>query len=341
MMNQGVRVYDVKACPLCSNEGVPLYQGLQDRLFGAPGTWSLMRCSKCELIWLTPHPLPDDISKLYAEYYTHQPEDSSKKRMANLRKAVKTSILQSSFGYSVDAHGGPMVRILSQIGPLREIVGGSVMWLKASDRGRLLDVGCGNGRFLAQMRDLGWEVMGIEPDPKAVSIAKEHFGLEVFQGTLEEAGFPDSSFDAIAMNHVIEHVPDPIGLLAECRRVLKPGGKLVVVTPNIQSLGRRLFGEHWRGWEVPRHLFLFSPKSLRACAERAGFVVQNLRTTSKGARWIWAASRLIRRDGRLPGGLVWRLGLWLRLEGLAFWAAEYTLCRVGRFGEEVVLVATK
>ena len=212
---------------------------------------------------------------------------------------------------------------------------------KAGDRGRLLDVGCGNGRFLAQMRKLGWEVVGVEPDPEAVRIAKERFGLEVFQGTLEEAGFPDNSFDAITMNHVIEHVPDPIRLLAECRRVLKPGGKLVVVTPNIWSLGRRLFGEHWRGWEVPRHLFLFSPKSLRTCAERAGLVVQNLRTTSKGARFIWAASWLIRRDGKLPGGSPQRVGLWLRLEGLAFWAVEYMLCRVGPFGEEIVVEAVK
>ena len=143
------------------------------------------------------------------------------------------------------------------------------------------------------------------------------------------------------MNHVIEHVLDPVGMLAECCRVLKPGGKLVVVTPNIWSLGRRLFGEHWRGWEVPRHLFLFSPKSLRTCAERAGFVVQNLRTTSKGARFIWAANRLIQRDGKLPGGSPQRPGLRVRLEGLAFWVIEYMLCRVGPFGEEIVLEAVK
>ncbi len=289
-VNEGISVKGVKVCLLCGNEGVPLYQDLRDRFFGAPSIWSLMQCPKCELVWLNPQPVMSDIDKLYAGYYTHQLVDSSKKKLASLRKAVKARILQDQFGYPVNAQGGLLSQILSWIGPLKEIVGGSIMYLKASERAHLLDVGCGNGRFLVQMRELGWEVMGVEPDSEAVRIAKERFGLDVFQGTLEEVKFPDNSFDAITMNHVIEHVPDPIGLLAECRRILKPVGKLVMVTPNIQSLGRCLFDEYWRGWEVSHHLVLFSPKSLRACAEWAGLGVRSLWTISKGARFIWTAS---------------------------------------------------
>jgi len=92
--------------PIVQHEGVLLYQGLRDRLFGAPGTWSLIRCPNCDLAWLNPRPIENDIGKLYTEYYTHQHEDSSKKRLASLRKAVKTSILQSAFGYPVNARGG-------------------------------------------------------------------------------------------------------------------------------------------------------------------------------------------------------------------------------------------
>ncbi len=338
--NEGIHVEEMSACYLCGMEGLLLYENLRDRLFTAPGTWSLMRCSQCDLAWLNPQPVASDISKLYAEYYTHQLKDVPKKRLGSMRKAVEGHILQKEFGYSLNVESGLLVRILSWLGPIKEVIGGSVMYLNANNGGRLLDVGCGNGRFLAQMRELGWEVTGVEPDPIAVQVARERFGLEVFQGTLEEAGFPDNSFDAITMNHVIEHVPDPIGLLTECRRLLKPGGKLVVVTPNIRSLGARLFGEAWRGWEPPRHLFLFSPKSLRVCAQRAGLQVQALWTTSKGARYFWAATRLIRRDGRLPGGQFQQQGL-LRLEGLAFWAVECALCWVGQFGEEVVLVGVK
>jgi 2-polyprenyl-3-methyl-5-hydroxy-6-metoxy-1,4-benzoquinol methylase len=114
-------------------------------------------------------------------------------------------------------------------------------------------------------------------------VAHEKFSLNVFQGTLEEAEFPDEHFDTITMNHVIEHVPDPIKVLEECRRELKPGGRLVVVTPNIKCLGHYIFRENWRGLEVPRHLFLFSLPSLRACAEAAGLEASELRTTARRA----------------------------------------------------------
>lgn len=179
---------------------------------------------------------------------------------------------------------------------------GSVRWLEYVDKGCLLDVGCGNGWFLDRMRQLGWEVMGVQHDGDAVSVAKERFGLEVFQGSLEEARFPDGCFDTVTMNHVIEHVIDPVRLLKECRRVMKTGGKLVVATPNIKSLGCRVFDEHWRGLEVPRHLHLFSPQSLRACAEHASLEIRVMRTSARSASWMFAASSSIRRYGLLRGG---------------------------------------
>ena len=94
-------------------------------------------------------------------------------------------------------------------------------------------------------------VAGVEPDGDAVTVTREKFDLEVFQGSQEEAKFADGYFDAITRNHVIEHAPDPIHVLEECRRVLKPNGRLAVVTPNIKSQGRRVFGENWRGLEEP------------------------------------------------------------------------------------------
>ena len=72
-----------------------------------------------------------------------------------------------------------LIWLLSKIGPLKELVSGSLMWLRAEERGKLLDIGCGNGYFLAQMRDLGWDVVGVEPDPNAVKVAKEEYDLNV------------------------------------------------------------------------------------------------------------------------------------------------------------------
>ncbi len=342
--NEGIKVQEAQSCLFCGRQGVFLYQKLRDRLFEVPGIWSLMYCPICDLAWLDPQPVADDIGKLYTRYYTHQIENFTtkrKKKLANLRKAVKTKILRDNFGYSVETKGGLLCQVLSRIGLVKEIVGGSVRYLRAYEKGCLLDVGCGNGKFLVQMRELGWEVMGVEPDPEAVRIARDRFGLEVVQGTLEEAEFPNDSFDAITMNHVIEHALDPIGLFAECRRILKPGGKLVVITPNIKSIGARLFGQYWRGWEVPRHLFLFSPKSLWMCAKQAELKVQKLRTIAKSARWMWATSCLIKGNGKLPGGSPKRVTLELKLKGIVFWMVEYVMSRIWHMGEELVLEATK
>ncbi len=343
MMNEGIRVAERDLCLLCDNEGTPLYQDLRDRLFSAPGTWMLLRCSKCGLVWLNPQPIPEDIGKLYCNYFTHDPSPETLKAepAKSWREAVKPGILNAAFGYKNDRANKPLGWLVSRLGPLRDIVEGSVMWLNGSRPGKLLDVGCGNGQFLATMQKLGWEVTGVEPDGQAVKVAQERFGLNVYEGVLEDIGFPDDTFDAITMSHVVEHLPDPIGTLRECKRILRKGGRLVVTVPNIESLGHRLFREAWLDLDPPRHLFLFSPHSLRTCAERSGLQVLELRTTARAARRRWAASKLIRKNGALPSGSPKAQSLWLRLEGLVFQAVEHGLCMVRDAGEEVVMFAGK
>lgn len=175
--NEGVRVTDATCCLLCGSEGKVLYSDLRDRLFGAPGIWTLLQCPKCQLVWLNPQPTPNDIGKLYAQYFTHTTPNSTPRNPSALRKLIKASILESSFGYSADGSNRMLGSLLSLIGPLKEIVGGGVRWLGNDDKGLLLDVGCGNGSFLDQMRSLGWEVAGVEPDAEAVSVACERYGL--------------------------------------------------------------------------------------------------------------------------------------------------------------------
>jgi len=211
------------------------------------------------------------------------------------------------------------------------------MCLNGAQRGKLLDLGCGNGRFLALMRDAGWEVRGIEPDPAAAKVAQEQFGIPVIVGTLEDAELPGESFDAITLSHVIEHVHDPIALLSECRRVLKPEGRAVIVTPNIRSLGHQKFGSSWRGLEPPRHLLIFSLTALRVCCEMADLRVQILRTSARAAGLVWQESEMIKRrkessslDRALPS----------RLRSLFFNLHEDGLCRASEeVGEEILLIA--
>jgi 2-polyprenyl-3-methyl-5-hydroxy-6-metoxy-1,4-benzoquinol methylase len=341
--NEGVRVRSVENCLLCGRPGLPLYTGLRDRLFAAPGEWSLFRCRDCSLVWLDPQPIPEDVFKLYRSYPTHRSgagkEPDSPSRF--LQKATR-AIGAATLGYD-QLLAGPKYRwvgrMASLITPWKDRALGPLMHLEANVGGRLLDVGCGNGAFLATMRDLGWDVMGVEPDPEAVAVAVNVHKLPVIAGTLEEAHLPAASFDAISMYHVIEHVPDAIALMAECRRILKPGGRVVMLTPNAVSLGHRLFHRSWRGLEPPRHLFLFSVRSLARATEEAGLSVSVSRTSSVIARFIWLVSQSI-RDGHPRYDLDFTRAS--RRQAWLFWGLEEIL-RVfwTNAGEEILLVARK
>jgi SAM-dependent methyltransferase len=224
----------------------------------------------------------------------------------------------------------------------KEISGSSVMWLDAQSKGRLLDVGCGNGSFLVNMRALGWDVAGVEPDAKSAGLAKEQFGLHVTVGTLEESNVDSNSFDCITAHHTIEHMFDPIAFLRESFRILRPGGKLVVTTPSVPSLGHRIFRRCWRGLEPPRHLYIFSPRALGACVERSGYELETLRTSARSAWELWYSSRLIQRDGKIPSSFPGVLNPRLRLEGLVFQAFQQFMLWFNRnIGEQIVLIASK
>lgn len=343
MLNESIRVTGQDLCMLCDNEGTLLYQNLRDRLFSAPGAWALLRCSKCGLVWIDPQPIPEDIGELYRDYFTHNPASKilKKKPRKSLRKTVRISVLNVAFGYKDDRANKLLGRLVSCLGLSRDTIGGTVMWLDGTRPGKLLDVGCGDGQFLANMRELGWEVHGVEPDGQAVKAANQKFGLNVHEGALEKISFPDNTFDAITMSHVIEHLPNPIGTLRECKRMLKKGGRLVMTAPNIESLAHRLYRDSWLPLDPPRHLFLYSPSTLRTCVERSGLRIMELRTTARTARETWAASRLIKRNGALPGLFLQNQGAWQTLLGRAFRLLEYGLCQVTDVGEEIVLTASK
>jgi SAM-dependent methyltransferase len=370
-MVQGIRVEEIKSCFLCGGPGIPFYTGLRDRLFRVSGVWNLLKCGNCGLIWLNPRPYDEDVGKLYPGYFTHEIPQMRNGRWILFRGMVKRGILAAAFGYSQQQmRKGEWIagRLLSGLSSIREIVGSKILWLKAEKRGSLLDVGCGNGKFLAQMRELGWEVMGLEPDPGAVSVAKAHFGLNVCQGTFKEVRLADRHFDVVTLNHVIEHVFDPIGMMKKCYHLLKPGGELVILTPNADSLGHRLFREFWQGFDLPRHLYLFSRHTLKACSDRAGLEVNRLATTASSARDIWHSSchlksnsnpgvglsvqacqnsktereHLRMRHGSIPSE---RLGKWFSLkmqsEAMIFYLVEHFLDKVSPLGEDILMTVRK
>lgn len=331
--NQGLRVRRAPACPLCAQSGPVVYDNLRDRLFDAPGVWSLRRCPACEILWLDPRPVSADVGKLYLHYLTHNPPPEPSRFGRNLR----LGILAGALGYAV--RGSGLGRMLAWIPPMRDRIAGTMMWLRDDWRGRLLDVGCGNGEFLIRARTLGWDVGGIEPDPAAARMAREISGIPVLAPTLEEAALLPDSFDAITLSHVVEHLLDPVATLRECRRVLKPGGRLVLTTPNIESLGHSTWKENWVGLDPPRHILLFSPSGLRRCVEQAGLQVVELRTLARFASWMWVASRGIRRHGHFPLQRLRNRGPWRWLESLSAMTAESLAVLFSNAGEEILLVA--
>lgn len=137
--------------------------------------------------------------------------------------------------------------------------------------GRILDVGCGTGLFLNEMKRAGWAAAGVEPSPGAAAYARKRFGLTVFQGMLEDAPFASASFDVITFWDVLEHTFSPTATLQHVAGLLAPGGMVAINIPNWDSLDRRLFGPLWVGYDPPRHLYVFTRATLTALLRQTGF----------------------------------------------------------------------
>ena len=342
-------------CYLCDSKGVTLYSGLVDRLYGVPGDWDMIKCSNsdCGLLWLEPMPKIEDIPELYKKYYTHTISKPMPTYLNNIYERIREGVLASYFGYKEATNSMVWLilgRILGLFPLLRERIGGTVMWLKASQRGRLLEVGCGGGKQLQRLHKLGWNVVGIEPDNEAAGFVRTNFGLDVRSCSLEEAKLPDASFDVIIMHHVIEHLYDPLKTLRECERILQKKGLLVVVTPNAMSSGIKRYGQDWRGFEVPRHLHLFTPRAFKYAIIDAGFLVKSMKTLVSRGGLVWINSDSIRKDrhckmiGQKVGGTSKRRSetakRWLKLfryqvfQSILLWSNSNS-------GEEILVVARK
>jgi 2-polyprenyl-3-methyl-5-hydroxy-6-metoxy-1,4-benzoquinol methylase len=206
----------------------------------------VLRCRQCRVVFAWPQPTAEEIEARYsAEGYHADADEPAERRLFAARLA----------------------QIEEQM----------------PRRGRVLDVGCARGTFLAVARDEGWDAAGLDLDRKAVDAASDR-GLDVRHGALEPGTFAPNSFDAVTLFDLIEHVPDPRGLLAVCREMLRPDGLLVITTPDVSGLVPRvtylLFGLTIGAWghpTPPGHLVQFSRRALRRLLDEEGFEVVALR----------------------------------------------------------------
>jgi SAM-dependent methyltransferase len=258
----------------------------------------MRRCAACGLLWLDPVPVEEDIHLAYGgTYYTHS--RSEPRGIRRVYAAVADYHVRRRLGYpsNVSRSTRVMARALSLLHPGGDAeLSRQALYLRKGDGDPLLlEVGSGSGEWLTYMQSLGWRVEGVEPDPKAVATAQSQ-GLNVRAGRLSDQRYPDHYADVICLIHVIEHLHDPLGTLAECRRVLKPNGRLVLATPNSASLGHRRFKSNWVSLDPPRHVMIFDPPTMRRLLDQAGFEIEWLTTTARGARSTWTLGRHLARE---------------------------------------------
>jgi 2-polyprenyl-3-methyl-5-hydroxy-6-metoxy-1,4-benzoquinol methylase len=201
----------------------------------------LYRCHACDLI--SPDPLPDEaeLRATYDGYGTYA-------AAAGLARDVERKRVQAR---------RLLRRLQRQLGP-------------RFHGARLLEVGCAAGALLVNLAEAqALDVHGLEPDRVNAAVARERLGDRIRVGSLESAGYDERSFDVVYADQVIEHVLDPVRFLAECRRLLAPGGLLLLATPNFAGLSARVLGLGWKELIPREHIRMFTPRALRFYLERA------------------------------------------------------------------------
>jgi SAM-dependent methyltransferase len=177
---------------------------------------------------------------------------------------------------------------------------------------RVVDVGCSRGQFVAAAIAAGYHAEGVEPAPRIAEAARAE-GVPVRSGLLEEQHFADNSLDALTLFEVIEHLRTPLPLLTECRRVLKPGGILLISTGNAASWTATAMGAHWDYLDMERdggHISFYNPRSMAKLAANAGFEVARIDTArvkfhdkENTPRWCYALGKLAAEILNLPAQL--------------------------------------
>lgn len=255
-------------CEICNNKEFNfLFKG-GDKLLGIPGRFSLYECENCGLYFLNPQ--PKNLNKYYPKNYY------SLKNIDTTSKKIKLKLLLYKTYYSEE--GNIFMKIL--LSPFKFLIIATII----KSNIKLLDIGCGSGQFLYEMKKLGLDVYGVEPNDFNKEEA-EKYKLWIANTDLISAKYQKKSFDLITLNNVLEHINNPNEILDEINRILKNDGKLIIDIPNTKSLANWVFGKNWLELDIPRHLFNFNLSNIKLLLKNHGFKVTKVRYNSRPSQF--------------------------------------------------------
>ncbi len=234
-------------CPVCDSTHFQQVLSVKDFTVSEE-TFSIMECATCSLRFTQDVPAKNSIGAYYAseDYISHS--DTSKGLINKVYKKVRQITLKQK-----------------------------AAWVQANShkkQGKLLETGSGTGAFASAMKSRGWDVTGLEPDEKARQHAMELYELNL-QPVEAIYTLPAASFDAIVLWHVLEHVHDLHDYMKKFRELLAPDGVLIIAVPNYTSKDAKIYGEYWAAYDVPRHLYHFSPAAMKKLVEKHGMVIKD------------------------------------------------------------------
>lgn len=232
-----------RACPLCATSN--------GRTVLERPPWRLLECAGCGLAYLPEYPSEERLDAEFDWDESFRRERYERWMRNPLMRAWTMTMLMLK-----PSREGRAMRLIRRHAP----------------PGRMLDIGCGDGRLLARAAALGYDITGVEPSPKMASKAARRIGSErVRVGRMDDFEWTDASFDLIVTVSYLEHEPDPLPALATMRRLLKPGGVCAHKTPNYATWLRKLLGKRWSGYRWPEHVQYFTPATLGRLLNAAGF----------------------------------------------------------------------
>lgn len=281
---------EVNTCDLCGSKSSMLFLSTEDRNYQT-GKYTYLKCQDCGLVWLSPRPKQAALAKYYPKIYrAHQ--------------TAGIPSISKKFIRSIIYKNGFISRLL--------IKDQLFFW---KYKGKILDVGTGNGSYLEVLRGWGWDSYGLEISKETVLNAKKSGIQNIEQGVLLTSKFPDEYFDTIRFSYVMEHVPSPKKELDKTNKLLKKNGKVLILVPNINSLFFYLFRSYWYPLDAPRHFYHFTPKTITNYLENSGFCNIQIKYNQSAYTFIRSLQYLLgrKRVEKRYGIFIYPLSLLIRV----------------------------